>query len=1060
MERTLAHLEYPETYEQARDVLEVPKTATEETLQLEDVPQITPLAQAAIDTLHQGDVLDRLRNLRQFPDISRSVYCGTLAVVSTAAYSLSPSPLAALVAWVAGGSAPTLIDSAKRRLPRKQYQQEINRIEAVQEQTTVPIELFRRKTKTGSYELDVRLYDTGKALPVGELVDTLANTEQAAKEAGAMWITLPRSLVSTYLDEELAERCVNEPSWLNSLGKLPGRRSVTNSYDLRTKTHAKVVSVTPDELKKLTEQIIESEQYNTLPTVVEWLRRVMPHHPAVEVYDKLQADPNIDEQVSVQAMSDVFTRSIERRLDNVVTEKVELTPGQGRVHRQKHYLAPVLLADKGTGQTLVNWRKPGQSVSSETTDLLAEHNITVEQLQSLITRVDSLPANQLVQLCELVGWMHLNGVLRLPVWSAIQSTGQNAAENNSAEHGLQARFLAKYLAPKRSERKTAEISREKLLAPSDLLKAALMIGCLAVPITIKETNKYTADVLNRANDGQTAINDRPSTAERYTALTWDKTRHLVDDYAYDPLESLWDNVTHSIKPEQHITIDSDGDSSVTADLSGEVTMSVEGRGSNQPVWQIEPTAGMSSEGYWSQDVNTGVGNDGAGKLLAYGGFPDDPSIPRAQIVKLEDSEKPGSTDPSLRVTAGKNSFDQVRKGVAGDFLYSAENIPANYPHIDPQGSYIRFDVPVLTGTRIAGVEATGVRQSFMLADSTGQQHILVEPLPGQQANLTSYYLVPDNDAAVPKKITDVIQNDISNNEITEAWKNSTGVSLSDKKELRLQESEAWIRQNFTYDLAPIEDATILSNLYNFVVGVLATERVKCDTASILLTLTNPYTVSPTVGYLNSNTPEQEKNNRFYLGTREAHMWTVDKDGDIHDPTPPSKDPKVAKFFTEDFANVRLEPVKPSSPPDFSGPVKGTAAIAGAAVVIGQRRRISRVLHNTKVRSGRLYARLALATRSDQGLIWAHSGYNFAQSHQGTGDYRRPLPKDGRLPFSDNPAADALESLRWRSTFPTSVNKLSRRQLKQYPTDLRRDVKVAERVIRHLQRVDKPLRPKK
>lgn len=1046
MEQTLESLEYPVITEPARPLFDMSEAEVVETSLLDAVPTVTSLAQAAIDTLHQGDVLDRLKELRSVPLYFRGLFAVFGITSSAPIYAgSSSSPLSMALFPALAAVTPAVATAANRRIHRRQFRRDIGRIERVQQTADLPIELFRKRKEKDKYELDIRLYDTKEEQSTGQIADTLFRLQKVAVDVGAAQITLPASIVGNYLNADQRDRYLPEHEWLDSLGKVRGSKKTVINYDKPSMSEADLFTVSVEELGQLAEHVAESEPVDTVPALIGWIRQAMPNHPAVALFDKLWADPDVDEQLANAALADCLGRAIERRLDNVQAEMVELTAGQGRVHRQKQTLIPELAVDSKTRQAVVNWHKAGQLQTVETTSLLAEHNVTVEQLEMMLCTGEALPANQIVQLCELAGWMHLKSVIQINVTTAAQIQSGSNKHQLWTTTGLQSRFLIKHRAPTKAERKQTGLRTDNLYNPVRRIAAAAFVMALGLPMGLKFTNEYAHNV-----EGT----DHSYASERYFAEGWIGVQDAVKNNVFRPLSDVSDYILPSRRRSgQVIKISSDalalGKPDGTLSNGG-------GQGNNQPIWQIESQGNMSSEGYWSSNVFHNVSYSYEDSIRWSTSDVSGVNVPRAKIANLPNTSAL-SNENALQVTTNFDVFNSVKTNLSGEFLLNKlGEVPADIT-IDPKTIYARYDVPVLLGTRLAAIDVDNAKNFFLLTDQNGLQQIVIETEQNKVEQLNRYWLIPEAQAARPIKIISSSVEGMTDAEVLNAWADA-GENLPNDQDMRLQASETEIKDDFTYDLSPFDSPESLSDITQFVTDILETERAKCDSAATLLAITNRSKVTPVTGYLNSNTPEQHNTNRTYLSIRESHMWTVDAQGNVHDATPSSiDDSSLNEYFVEDFKTPNLNPNRSKQLPDLRGPIQGAALVASAGLTLSQRRRLARIAYNTALRSGKLYSSAALSAMSDQSIVWAHAALNHRQS---SSTYQRPVLDGKRLPFSDDPATDARQALQWRSTMPAYQKRSPRKDFRGYPTELRRDLRQAERTIRHMQRMSKPLRPKK
>ena len=1010
---------------------------------------LSPLGQMAINTLHKGDVIDRVVALKRRSVTSRSIQAQMLTTLTTVAVAGSPGGAAAsILTAIAGSGLPYAKDALHRYARRKTYHALRGQISQTQQHANLPIELFRQGD-TKNHSLHIRLYDYSKEQSREKLLYTVNKLQQVVNETDAKAVTMPHWLVDGLLDNDQASSVQTPAEWLSGLNKHSKRKPLDKKFDKSTAQNEKLVTLNPDQLRRVLDRL-ESEQGSTsLEASLAWIRKVMPSHPAVRVYDRLRLAPNVGELGMYKSLSNVFSDCIERRLGYAGSEMVELVHGNGRVHRQKYYLQPRLRLDTQTDEPVVDWRRPGRTVVDETTSLLAEYNVNPDKLQRLLAHPDKLPANQLTEICELVAWLYLEGhdSVRLSYDLPLSNVTMPSTTQDVAVIGTQARLLQSRLAPKISERSAANMQQRPLYRKSRVMTLLLAASIIAVPEGIKEANSYSADVINSIETA--SPQGQPLLAERYFAEGWSAARSAIRDYLYKPVDGVAGTLFATMTNSKDTLVVSEGSASGLSIGYGAVGNLSE-VGVNRPVWEIRAKGGMSSEGYWSSEVYDRLRlNDKEGMYWHGSNFSHQADDPNS-VARI--SSAPPNNSQYLEVSPTDLGDWLIQTGMKGSTLlyYIGSETPKEL--IDPEAHYALLDVPVLRGTRIAAAAVDNAKEQLVLSDDQGRQRIVVKEQPDKLVNLEKYWLVTDANAPSPVRrgALDIDQNPGSDQRaILDIWERSVGELEADNKD-RLMQMQSWVTSNFEYSLAPLESQDALKNIRHYSEYVLRLQEANCNIAATLLTLANQDLIAPVGGYYNTNTPKQTRNGVEFLSSLESHMWTVDSGGTIYDATPSSDDQELARFFAEDYG-----------PGFLANPyTQGGAALGAAALMVLNRRRLARIGFNSRVRLARSTARMALAITSDTRIQRASSGLQYANYAANRELYVRSGQPVSMLSLKGvDPTESARMSLQdWTRSFGQERPSLKSRN-NIVNRELRRDTKSAVRIARNMQRANRQLRKK-
>jgi hypothetical protein len=185
--------------------------------------------------------------------------------------------------------------------------------------------------------------------------------------------------------------------------------------------------------------------------------------------------------------------------------------------------------------------------------------------------------------------------------------------------------------------------------------------------------------------------------------------------------------------------------------------------------------------------------------------------------------------------------------------------------------------------------------------------------------------------------------------IQAAWDKAIPNLPSDPKQ-REQAEEDYLRNNFTYNLAPLnnEDQKSLDHQSKYAETVLRIKQGNCNIVGSLLAISNPTELNYVVGF---NNGAGRPDGTGYLSINEAHAWTVDKDAKIHDATPGGG--KTADT-SENFDDTSLADQKDDDRKKQEMIGLGLLGAVGLAAFINRRRlKAAKVVTQRKVATRRL-----------------------------------------------------------------------------------------------------------
>ncbi|HSW37073.1 MAG TPA: hypothetical protein VLG37_01750 [Candidatus Saccharimonadales bacterium] len=769
-------------------------------------------AELATDIRQGGDALHRLRWLRKSPLGGGAALTLAAVVGAIEGFHLN-CPLSLKAAYVTYGAIACLgAAEATATEQRKSVDSVLHRQNTLgRVLETAPIEVYRR-----GQDLLIRWYGQGK-LDKNTLGEELAKLRVAAEAAKATTILLPLKTVVRYLPRSGLGEVTTQDDWLSQARYL----------GVKDKTHGqeKLLLLSRTELEELVASIGTLEKItDPVEYVLGLIRERVPEHPALH-WGRVW---NRDDQVTVQKLRTAFRRCLEKDLQEVTRERragPDLPAGQRSYHNGN------LRVDELNGPQ-IDWLQSSRRID-RTESLLTYYGYDTESLESVLLAPGNYSDRQVIQACELAGWLILNG------WKGDK-------------------FMADLALDPVKQRQDLASTAETLQAR--LADAILLDNVWQEPVAklVKSRRKPT----NKNLDLSTLRKRRAMLSLGLGGAM------LLGSYGASF------GIYEAIKP--HLKSRQEAQKDAPQDLFDPLVGNVAADRPNTPVWNITSIHGLSAEGYWASRSYHIVD----GKAMFWR-EPSQSESNQELVQEIDSKEGPYAYEdlaqPSLlRAETPKDNFMPMLQVHSATGLAAAAEVYAGLKGVD---HLVR--VPVLQGTEIRAAEVNG-QPTKLITDPDGHTAIAFKGSSNQELSV-EYWLYPTEPTAglravEPIKVRQNGLTTLNPNELSDVWRHQRVTVAPDSRQ-RLETEKNYIKTRFDYDLAPLQNADVLNDRQSYANYVLKHKKANCNVANSLLAISNPQELNYVTGFQNGGDSPQ------VLSARERHGWTVDKGGLIYDATP-------------------------------------------------------------------------------------------------------------------------------------------------------------------------------
>lgn len=978
------------------------------------LPQLSETAQALnLQLESRGDTLDRIKSLRRVTGV------GTLAVgLAVVGTNGGLFPLAADTA--AGTFSMLFLAGAASTVARKygRHRQRTSVAEVVEVQHELQqafdgevVEVFCSKHTKRNPERRAVLWNGNEEIdePLSDyLLERLKQLRAVADGVDADEVGVPKEYLADFIDEEQNVGCVKTfNEWLKDYKKL----------SLVDKKHGKdqIHFVDRDELDELINSIEASSQSEEpLRSIMKVLAHYKPAHSAHKWYGARSNNP----AQADKRLKGLFRNVLERRLQDVErTRDVDddFIPEVSKVHTFGRVRS-------SNGRAKIDWHQAEKRLHVATSDLLGQFKLTYSDLQQILSHPESFSPAKVVELCELAAWLTLEGhdigiVAENGGHAGLNSTLEEVSAVDAmsfGERGQQQLLGTKSGRKIHKEDQDIDESRQYM---KRLWRAAALVA-LAGYSTImggRLSNNYARD---QRLEHEVATHDYNS--DFYA----DSSDPIIRAYAgvingFDAYHGVNNAIASAIGQRlgiQYSPLEMDSLQRTTSPPSGSEDQdtdvgvgNVNPNGENKPMWYIQSYGGMDSTGYWTENTYNRLKWRTVDWEDDFGSPQDPDSRERALQQSAAIPAQPDNVvDPHLRVQR---------------LLNFSRGTSSGYPELDILGQthYKRVNVPIKEGTRIAAASINGRDGVKVYTMTDGLQILLVpsdfsDPFPKLE-----YWLAPSSDAPRPK-----FKEAPNFHEFDSAGTDKPGTLMAELNRLwqplvpdlpaggmdRVAKQQAYIREQFDYELAPLHQPKITEDRARYAGYVLTNKEANCNIAATLLAMSNPDELNLATGYDNG---DQNEDGSAHLGSHEAHAWTIDKAGVIHDATPvKGVSESEEDFFKEDFDEK--EPTSEREQQLQRVLIAAKLAVLAAAATAAYRKR--KQIRGLKVGTQRRLAERTLREASQAELSTAAATLNYAAFAPDSDNLREVLQTKLASPEAELESIESLSTDSYKDTKQT------------------------------------------
>ncbi len=813
-----------------------------------------------------------------------------------------------------------------------------------------PIEVFdgHKRSKTGDGRtITWRPSPKTDDVPDEYVAQSLSQLKTIADGIDAQTVGLPYSYVKDLVQApELREKFALFNRWFRHHKQL----SAVNA-DQDPNREQEMMLVTNAELDTLIEraEVERDSGDEPLGTIIKVLEQYRPHHQAVGWHNRRSSGDNtlVDKK-----MRGIFKNALERQLTDTHVAKyknedleqvIERSAAFGRVHIQGD-------------EPVIEWRQAEKMLHIASTNLLGHHRVTLDDLKQILAHPESFSSSKVVTLCELAGWLTLVGH---DVGIMDDEMQPRAADGLSAmvlpDDNTNISFTTDvqnehYKLSRRANRENAPHT-SGFWAPRFVRNCMIASGALIAGTTIGTLHQaYADDHVAAYHEQHNKSYDVDNPDDPIVAANWQATLlfDALDGQALKAYSKILQSIGMQYDPGQAERVRKLPTSGMDelVDSRDVPVGNIPTEGENKPVWYIQSFGDMSAAGYWGEDLSSQmwVGRDQiawTNRSDLYG-LPENKGEYILDRTTVLDATVADQTQPHLRLQREANF------GPAS---------PTEYIHdMGSRQSYHRIAIPVLNGTKVVAANIDGKPADIKLHTTDyGASVLLVPEATAKGYPIIEYWLAPDDAAPKPTFVEPLQTLNFGNfdsdrgavqAEAIDIWQRHTG-SLPPEGKARIESQKNYIRDNFEYELQPIDNGKIFDDINVYAEFVLDDEEANCNVAATLLNLGNPNSLNLVSGYYNE---ENDAEGVGYLSVRDAHAWNVDEDGEIHDSTPASGlSNSEQEFFKENYPekapmNEKAEQAKRAK----NAAIVATVGLATLGLLV-KRRAVARRIQTTRAK---------------------------------------------------------------------------------------------------------------
>jgi hypothetical protein len=761
--------------------------------------------------------------------------------------------------------------------------------------------------------------------------ESLRSVSRLAEENDIKAVAIGEDILDDYIwvTERVGAEKVPAIGWL--VGKKPELDlSVHNDTDLP------LYMFTPDQLAKLAEEVEAKGKTDgtDLKWAIEYLRTHKPEHNLVNVYDDFHTDPELMRHKLQRAA----VGGIERRLHDLAHDngqRTRLDPpnrtahhlharvdddmvqwsANGRLHDKQPLLRALGFMDEDTIKSILD--DPEKHMPDEVITAI-ECAAARQQLQAPATTEAPLEQKHTVGLPYAPG-------LQLAISRSAQMPKGMFSHPNISPPGAETPV------------------RVTNMKPMWKMLTSIAVGALAFagPVIV-EKNVAEPQIASLQRAGEAVYADQHLTHvaflshEQKTAA--DKAAlagHpiLAADYAYRQYNKNLINKMRasSYPPQQLPAVPTKAKGSSSYEIPTGNNGAIDSQSGSQDVlWHVRPVGGVKTDGYWTVDTSEDYQPDGSWQAITLDGEGYTWGYQGGNSIKP--THEYYSTLPKTIDSSKYHDYIEVsRQLTSEDYVKMSDN--------GSRGTRYRIRLPILDGMEVLAVNynnqavktihraagTTAIQISGEISQNPAERQLTYDIAPiADTFNVSSWFRKPR--ALIGRHFSpsfykgdDAIYDELEHS-IDAAWDRYEAADKSSGSQDQLDRDVAYIRKHEHYNLTPLSsefaarlhDGKVLPAEY--VSTVLASHEAACDESNTAVALHND-NVAVAYGLLGGE-------NNELRGT--WHMWMIDRQGQIHDATPP-------------IVKVDPPPV-PSMMPLQAGTAAGGLTTAALGGILWRRRR--------------------------------------------------------------------------------------------------------------------------
>jgi hypothetical protein len=663
---------------------------------------------------------------------------------------------------------------------------------------------------------------------------------------------------------EAAERHANGKlqavSWLRNV-----KRVKVEIHEDDQRIDPELLAISPANLRLVAaETRTKHEVLPDLESLIQIIRNQKPEHPLVRTFDTYAKDQdNLASNIWMTAR-----RSLERRLEDVMA--VWDVNDRGMPQRWRMHIQGAVRGDN------VRWQGSGEAFGrhSHQQPLLDALEMPAIKIHDVLLHPKSHYPNDVILAAECAAYLEVN---QPPAPTAEEDVSPLEATSLPLQYQAADSFNAlKSLPLDADPASKRRITSDMRYALKTIAHVAVVASAVVFPVAVDVAlNTQRTAIYEQSEDdyrkvyGLDALDpldlDQQGAAhavgmENHPFISAYATFHDAASERFEQMEAELSFGARSATDVQEL-LDADpgnasglgsGSSSIGNIAPGEYEMAVE--------WQLTPLDGAETAGYWATDTHT--------NLTEYGLW-EDSAVPHQTIYPRsgEEADVPPSSIIVERELGRHDMPDPI-----------TQNVP----------KVIYISIPVLQGMQPVSAQYGGERIPIQWK-TDGTYGVAISTELREEIGLFEtlrYTIAPKAEGVTDPHATGLveIENNYQHEELMRSideWNQQINLEINPDQN-RLDSIMSFMQENMHYSYAPLTEETF-SDLRqgNASYNTLLTEQLRrrtanCNVASTMVALGVPQ-LNAASGY--------NEDGDGSLRAGEAHMWLVNKNGELLDPTP-------------------------------------------------------------------------------------------------------------------------------------------------------------------------------